>query len=396
MSQNDFIARSRQLGHHVEALRSGESVITTRQIHSLEELRQYLANHQVYVSGEPMVKMALGAAPQSESQLMQHVMDYAIGNTDQLAHGVAESIQSAFPLSVSEESAPDKTFGKGENLLAESRGGIVSFNYGTVTIEDGGWLTVRNTNVIFKCDRLILKGAPTGDWCDINILGVDAKNAGESGTAGSTGGRPQNKSGWCEGLYAHPGHNGENGATGIAGSTGNHALPGLPSLTADFQIIKAIESSRAFITVQSRSGAGGNGGKGQKGGTGGKGGKGGDGATCGCGGSRGGNGGNGGRGGQGGNGGNGSDGVDAQGNITIMVPEEWVEKVKSIEVPANFGQRGDQGAGGDGGPGGDGGGGGKNNPGGDKAESLGVGPNGDFGKPGTKQGTPGKISVRSV
>lgn len=396
MSVNNFLNSSHSIGHNVVHNQQGETRTTTREIKTVEELRTYLQWHKIQPSTAPAHQLLQGGAPQNQHAVMQHVMDFATGKIEELNPLVAENISSAFPLTITEVSAPNKDYGPGENLLAKSAPGIVNFIFETVTIADGGWLTVRNSNVLFKCDTLILKGKPTGDWSDINILGVDAENAPPSGEAGPTGNLPQAKSASCIGLDPQAPDPGGVGATGTDGATGNHARPGLPSLAADFQIWKEIQSARGKLSVRSRSGAGGNGGTGQKGGKGGKGAQGGNGTNCGCNSNGGAVGGSGGKGGRGGKGGDGSDGVDGQGTISISVPEGWKDKVETYELVANFGEAGKRGEGGDGGAGGEGGEQGKNKTKGNTGGTLGSGGQGDLGNAGKKQGIPAKIEVRSI
>ncbi|MFY0641614.1 MAG: hypothetical protein JXR16_11250 [Bermanella sp.] len=196
--------------------------------------------------------------------------------------------------------------------LIINKPGILT-TYGTVTIENGGYIEI-STTCSFQCDTLIKKASnlAANAEADIVIHGVDG-NDGKPGAEGHAGANGKNGSGkecdCCGGEVAHsasPGGPGSNGGPGGNGAAGGNA--GLP-ITVKMDLGDITGS----VTLLARGANGGKGGDGGTGGKGGNGGKGGDGGSCGAyhpSGKNGGNAGDGGNGGNNASGGNASNGGD--------------------------------------------------------------------------------------
>ncbi len=299
-----------------------------------------------------------------------------------------------FPMAVSALSAKSKTISAPWDLGESKNLCIVCL--GTLTMEDGSSIFIKNTPLQFKVDTLIRNGAPPpGINYDIAILGV----TGAAGTAGSIGGMSNPGGTGINGNCASPGIQGDAGkqgnvgATGGVGGTGGLVGDGKASLSATIVITTGITGSVGAISILTQSGAGGTGGPGGTGGTGATGGVGGVGATCGCEGTNGGPGGTGGTGGQGGIGGTGGNGVPGN-DIYVTVPPGQKNKiivVPPLNAPGGVGGLG--GATGPAGGGGAGGGGGKHH---DSGGGGGGGAQGTQGQKGATGGVgvPGHIYVK--
>jgi hypothetical protein len=329
----------------------------------------------------------------AESVLLRSVHQYVFGNAE-LSDEERAMVASAFPLTVRSIAAPDMTIDSQYDL--GTSGTPVVLNIGTLTINQGGFITIENTALSLTVDNLVRNGNTGNAAGDINIFGSPGTAAG-AGASPSPPGQAQNGApGTCSsaGVAAGGGGNGSTGATGTVGGVGGTGGNGLPSLPATITITSSITGTASQITISTGSGSGGAGGPGGTGAAGGQGGNGGDGVTCGCTGNSGGTGGQGGTGGAGGQGGPGGNAVDAAGNVTVSVPAQFAGMIVPISLVV---QPGAGGAGGPGGPGGAGGGGssgGKHNGGGSGGGVGAPGAPGSAGQAGTQIGKPATIIVQ--
>lgn len=330
------------------------------------------------------------------SALLRRVHEFIFG-TAQLSAADRKLVESAFPLELGVVAAPDKKINSQWHLGKSASPQII--NVGTLTIEQGGYVTIENTLLTFNVDTIIRNGnTGSANNGDFNILGV-AGGPGSTGGTPSAPGQAQNgEPGNCSsaGIAGRSGGNGSTGAVGTIGDAGGKGGDGLPSMPATINISKGIQlgANVSQIIVRTQSGAGGAGGAGGTGSKGGKGGNGGNGVTCGCTGNSGGTGGQGGKGGPGGVGGQGGNAVDAAGNIIVNVPAAVANLIVPVPLQAQPGAGGPAGAGGSGGDGGGGSSGGKHNSGG---SAGGSGAPGDPGKPGsggTQVGKPATVLVQ--
>jgi len=385
----DFAQRAQLLGLSPTANFAG--IVT---INSLDQLKEIL-NLTPY---SPTVDQVQGNNSDDHATLVGNAVAAQVYGTTPATDADNQLIQSAFPLRVYVVSQQDMTISSQWNLT-QPGGGPVIVSLGTLTVNDGGYITIANQTLDFTVDTLIRNGnaqPPSGNGL-FNILGL----TGDMGAIGSTPAAPgqaQNGSpGNCSSAGI-AGASGGNGTVGAAGSTGGPGGPGgagKPSLPATIRIMSAVQT-QIPLSILTQSGAGGNGGTGGTGARGGQGGNGGHGATCGCTGSSGGSGAQGGAGGAGGSGGPGGNPTDASGSITVFVPSASVSQFVQIKNPAPAGLGGAGGQGGQGGAGGSAGGGGKHNDGGSAGGTGGQGTPGVNGPSGSGTGQPAAIYIQPI
>lgn len=377
----------------------GEEIDALIIINDIEHLKDILDSGLPEATREAHMKAlfeGVTVGSDADSQLLHRVHDYVFGNGT-LSSEDRQTIASAFPLEIMTFAAEDKTINTPWNLGKSTSPVVV--NLGTLTINQGAYVTIENTLLNFTVDNLVRNGnTGSSNFGDFNVLGV----AGAAGTPGTTPAKPgQAQSGApgnCSsaGIAGRSGGNGSTGATGTVGGTGGRGGDGLPSMPATITINKDIKLGTGVpqIILRTISGAGGNGGAGGTGAQGGQGGNGGDGVTCGCTGNSGGSGGIGGTGGQGGPGGPGGNGTDAAGNITVFVPAAHANKIVPLPLPAQPGAGGPGGAGGSGGDGGGGSSGGKHNSGGPGGGKGAPGAPGAAGPSGTVVGKAANVNIQ--
>jgi hypothetical protein len=308
-------------------------------------------------------------------------------------------VDTAFPLDINVISIPEKTISSEWNLNELTPSGAVVVSVGTLTIKDGGYVTISNRGLDLTVDKLVRVGiTPVPGRGDFNVLGAPGKPGGKGDTPEPPGKAKNGSPGNCSsaGIAGDRGGDGAAGTEGSQGGEGGQGKDGLPSLPAIIRITTDI-ITQVPIVVLTMSGPGGKGGEGGQGSTGGAGGDGGGGASCGCTGSAGGSGAQGGKGGKGGTGGPGGNGVDAEGNVMVFAPKMQLSKfAEPKRLPAPPGDGGDPGLRGEGGAGGSGGGGGKHNSGGSSAGKGGVGDPGTRGPAGTRAGKPADVMINPL
>ena len=388
-----------RLGHDVENLKLGQQVSTIINVQSVDELHHLL--HDSMPTDDrrnrapAMLRSAEAAAEGSIEAVMHRVRSYIFAD-EPLADEDRQQIGGAFPMQVQARSLPDKTLGPGEAWDLGTSTSPVVLNIGTLTMESGSFIVIRNTVLNLSIQTLIRNtGTTPGPGYDLAILGVPGLK-GHEGGVGEAGGNGLNGTpGACSsaGIAGPPGEPGRSGATGGSGAQGCQGGDGLPALTATIRIGPGgIAGSGQRFVILSQSGAGGPGGMGGVGGKGGDGGRGGNGATCGCTGTAAGNGGNGGSGGPGGTGGTGGNGSEAD-DIYVAVPAGQTSRIAKLTQEAPPGAGGLAGPGGPGGAGGVGGAEAKHNGPGLPGEMGQAGNPGCAGLQGAKPGAPAEIQV---
>ncbi|WPV64825.1 hypothetical protein [Chitinophaga sp. LS1] len=372
-----FKERAERLGHSLELLEKGIPVTTFITVKDVDQLKE-ITNLFIDRENNPNIGAQLfGNVPLTDVQndrtaagTLRRVNEFIYGDAE-LHPADRERIKGAFPMQIQATSESNYTPTGPETFNSPVI--PLTFNYGTVTLNQGVYINFYNTVVNgFTMDTLVRNGDNgNSEIGDFNIFGTNGSK-GSKGTCTVSGSEPGDKGG-----------NGGNGTAGATGGAGNPGGPGLASCQAIFTINNAITTSTGKpVVFFTRSGTGGSGGNGGTGGNGGNGGKGGNGANCECTGTKGGNGGNGGSGGSGGRGGDAGNGVNCAGDITVMIPSamaSMVTKGSATAPPGNFGQGGAPGGGGAKGTGGDGG------------KGHGDGTNGTKGATGS-QGNPGSAS----
>ncbi|WP_052201811.1 hypothetical protein [Ensifer sp. ZNC0028] len=399
-----FNERALKFGHSLEALKAGDEIQTTRQVHSIEELRDLLHD-----GSSPEMRQARARQYEKDHPKL---MDEANGSMEALylraeaavhadrplSHDDALALKHVFPTTVRLLSALDKTISSEWTLGNEST--PVSINVGTLTINQGGYINAYATSVTFVAQAVVnnASGGSSGANYTIGIFGAP----GAAGTAGTNQPQAQNGQNGSSSGTPSPGvctgakdpTAGTAGSNGAAGTDGQRGADGTPNLTANFTF-NAMSQNPIYLLTQ--SGAGGQGGAGGSGGAGGIGGIGGDGCQSGCEGTQSANGGNGGAGGNGGNGGPGGNGVDGH-PINVMLASGIASSMLQnggLVAPAGTG--GAAGNGGTGGTGGAGGSGsGKHRSAGTAGTAGSPGANGTVGTTGTYTGNPGTISITTT
>ena len=367
-------------------------------IDTIDKLKEMLDLGYDQPAREAHVKALFAGVTQgtdAESALLRRVHEFVFG-TAELSADDRKQVESAFPLELGVIAAPDKTINSQWHLGKSTSPQWI--DVGTLTIQQGGYITIENTLLTFNVDTIIRNGNTGSDNADFNILGVAGAPGGTGSTPTAPGQAQNGNPGNCSsaGIAGSPGGNGSPGATGTIGGTGGEGRDGLPSMPATININKGIQlgPNVSQIIIKTMSGAGGAGGAGGTGTKGGKGGNGGNGVTCGCTGNAGGTGGQGGTGGPGGVGGPGGNAVDAAGNIVVNVPAAFYKQIVPVAVTAQPGAGGPPGAGGSGGDGGGASSGGKHNSGGSAGGSGSPGGEGQRGAAGTRTGKPAEINVQ--
>lgn len=391
-----FSERAAKLGLGDPKLWPGEMIDVNITVNDIEHLKDIFDPGDSEVVGKAQLQALFAGATQgsdADSEVLRRVHQYVFGGGE-LSDADRELVRPAFPLMVRAVAAPDKTINSQWDL--GTSGSPVIVNLGTLTINQGGFITIENTVLSFNVDNLIRNGTSGSAAGDFNIWGAPGAT-GSPGTTPDAPGQAQNGApGTCSsaGVAAGGGGNGSTGATGTVGNTGGKGGDGLPSMPATIRIATSIGGTTPQIVIRTMSGAGGNGGAGGTGTAGGQGGNGGNGVTCMCTGNSGGTGGQGGTGGAGGVGGQGGNGVDAAGNVVVNVPAQFATRIVPISLAAQPGAGGPAGAGGGGGAGGGASSGGKHNDGGSAGSKGAPGAPGSPGQPGTLTGKPALITVQ--
>lgn len=336
-----------------------------------------------------------GIAPDpADGGLMQGVHHYVFGN-DALSEEHRGAVEPAFPMQMRAIMAIDKTIDTQWDLGQSAA--PVSVTLGTLTMNQGGFVTIENTVLLgFTVDNLIRNGNAGNTPADFIIGGVTGTTGGAGSNPPAPGQAQSGNPGTCSsaGIAGPGGGNGSTGAIGTVGGTGGQGGNGLPSMPATITINTSVGGTAAQVIVASKSGDGGAGGVGGNGSAGGQGGNGGNGVSCGCTGNSGGTGAQGGTGGAGGLGGPGGNGVDAAGNVMVNVPTAFFSKIVPLQLPAPPGAGGGPGTPGGGGAGGGGSSGGKHNSGGGGGGIGAGGGPGSQGPSGTQTGKAGLVQVQ--
>lgn len=376
-----------------------ETVLETRgeliTVESPEKLRELIG-----INGEEnsILTQETSAEPESgerseEDRLIKRLTEYVLRNGC-LTEYEKRVLKRLFPMRVRLLELEDDTIPANTQKDFGTSREMVIYRVGTLTMEPGSSMVIRNTHLVMDIQKLVRKRNPQDAVYDLSILGVDGKKGDVQTETGKQGGVGDHGAlGTCSspGIQGKDGKPGTEGGSGAPGPQGNRGENGKKSMGAEITIRSFSEDTTEFV-VYTCSGAGGDGGEGGKGGKGGTGGAGGHGATCGCEGTSGGNGGPGGPGGQGGKGGPGGDGADGD-DITIKVPIGCKGMIKTASKEAEGGKGGPGGQGGDPGDGGKGGSGGKHHSGGSDGGIGSGGKVGEIGDDSKVKGMPGHISI---
>lgn len=378
MAKMNFLERAKRLGHPTDEKTLREGITTTIMVKSLQELKELMNYDSLVYNDFATDESTNDASP--EAALIRKIYQYVFGGEDQLASNDLDMLDKMFPIPVKATSKENKTIDNEWNI---DSGEIITDNFKTVTIENGGYINVINTEYRLNVDEIIIKGEANTDHSIINILGRDGAD-GQNGTNGHNGFNGAN------GADDTVAHHGESGGNGTCATSGTSGISGTGYNSAIIEIFDHVEGE---LTVMAKSGKGGNGGNGGIGGNGGNGGEGGDVHVGLCNDITGSNGGNGGHGGNGGNGGQGGHGGNSQRiPIFITVPADFKDKIITKTETSTGGHGGNPGKGGKAGKGGANGCGNCHGPRGRAGTDGSEGNNGSRGNDGNP-GTPGEIIV---
>ena len=391
----DFRERAKLLG-----ISPHEQFRGTMSVKNLERLVEILTDER---NAAAIGEQLFDGIPEPEGDLGQIISRRVAAHVYSgrpLSSGDRALVDTAFPLDVNVISLPDKTISSEWNLNGLTPAGPVVVSIGTLTINDGGYITISNRALDLTIDTLVQNGTTrVPGRGDFNVLGAPGAAGAKGDAPAAPGQAASGQPGNCSsaGVAAGPGANGTHGDPGTTGGYGGDGKDGLPSLATIIRITKHIAAQR-LISVLTMSGPGGKGGEGGQGSKGGQGGNGGAGAWCGCTGSVGGSGAQGGKGGTGGRGGTGGNGVDAQGNVFVLAPVALLDKFEQppIKLPALPGEGGDPGLRGEGGAGGIGGAAGNHNNAGPAGGTGAVGEPGTRGSRGTSTGAPADVMFQKA
>lgn len=387
--------RAAKLGLGDPSLWPGGEIDVHISVQSIDQLRDLLdsgADEAKRASHVAAMFQGIDPAGAPDGGLLRRVYHYVYGN-DPLSAEDRAAMEPAFPMKVRVFMADDITKDTQWDLGTSDK--PVSVTVGTLTLNQGGYVSIQNTSLDFTVDNLIRNGDPGPDiQGDFLILGVRGGKGGDGITPKAPGQAQNGSVGVCfsPGVSGDGGGSGTTGTFGTEGGTGEDGEKGLPSLHATITIKKTVGGTASNIIIATQCGPGGDGGKGGDGSPGGQGGNGGDGVTCGCTSNTGGTGAQGGKGGTGGSGGKGGKGGDATENITVNVPAAYKSAITKFEMRTPGGDGGRVGQPGPGGAGGTGGTGGKGNASGSSGDFGGTG---DPGKPGARgdDGTTATITI---
>lgn len=349
-------------------------------VHGIDRMRELAAVPPQFESVEsPLTAEKIGSAEPGMAR--QAVVNHIFGRKALQADALTAAEQR-FPFMPLYAYQADNLTVTAEKPLRINRNSSVT-NYGTVTIQDGGFIEI-SVDCHFVCDALIkIPGGTSPASHDLTVHGRDGDNGNTPAAL------PQAKTGdpgdgaacdCCGGTVAHDAGVGGDGQPGVTGGAGTDGTPGGNGPT----VYVSIGKLTGTLTVLARGGNGGNGGSGAAGQQGGNGGKGGDGTTCGAyqpDGAKGGPGGKGGDGGASASGKNAGNG----GFLSIQYePDSGASMLIATNGIGTGGSKGRPGAAGAGGNGGAGGshGGQQGAPGAEGAVGSDIGTSGNDGQKG--------------
>src|SRR5437660_528034 len=147
----DFTTIASRLNHDIHALRSGQEIQTTIDVHSIDELRQLFhdsAPHETRAKRAHEMKTKfpelMNGHHASAQALLQRVKAYVLGD-EPLPQADRERIRTLFPMQVRAVSQGSKTLNPGEVWDLGTSTSQVIVNLDTLTMESGSSIIIRNT-----------------------------------------------------------------------------------------------------------------------------------------------------------------------------------------------------------------------------------------------------------
>ncbi|RYD54284.1 MAG: hypothetical protein EOP60_08035, partial [Sphingomonadales bacterium] len=206
---NAFEQRAAALGISAQTAFAG--MVTVPTLDKLNEILNISGTATTYAD----LTSGVDATPQGDEILAvgDAVARHVYGG-EQLSDADIALTNTAFPMRVFVISQPDKTINSVWNLNDQTGDGPVIVSLGTLTIQDGGYITISNRTLDFTVDALVRQGTaqPPNGVGTFNILGTD-------GTKGNDGTTPTPPG------QAGSGNPGNCSSAGIAGSAGGNGTP---------------------------------------------------------------------------------------------------------------------------------------------------------------------------
>ncbi|MCY1042099.1 hypothetical protein OV208_12310 [Corallococcus sp. bb12-1] len=160
VGSKEFYARAAQLGHSRAEIDSKGHQATTVVLHSMQELKKLVQplDPKLREARQAQLDAVANATAGQELPLEHHVNGYLFGTRELSAENEAHCATS-FPLTLSLASMGTQTLPPGETLVGPN-GNPAVWNYDTLNIPDGSWITTQTTNFTLTATHLVMQYTP--------------------------------------------------------------------------------------------------------------------------------------------------------------------------------------------------------------------------------------------
>ena len=160
VGSKEFYARAAQLGHSRAEIDSKGHQATTVVLQSMQELQKLVQpqDPKVRAARQAQLDAVENASAGQELPLEHHVNGYLFGTRELSAEHEAHCATS-FPLTLALVSTGTQTLPAGETLIGPN-GNPVVWNYDTLNIPDGSWITTQTTNFTLSVTHLVMQYTP--------------------------------------------------------------------------------------------------------------------------------------------------------------------------------------------------------------------------------------------
>jgi hypothetical protein len=156
VGSKEFYARAAQLGHRREDIDKTGQTISTVVVHSMAQLKKLVQPQDAKTRADRQATLdALAKATDKELPLEHHVNAYLFGNAELSAENEAHCAKT-LPMTLTALSVTEGTLPPGETVIGPN-GNPVVWNYDTLRIPDGSWITTRTTNFTLNVTNLIMQ-----------------------------------------------------------------------------------------------------------------------------------------------------------------------------------------------------------------------------------------------
>jgi hypothetical protein len=160
VGSKEFYERAAQLGHSREDIDRAGQFMSTVVVHSMAELKKLVQPKDAKVRADRQATLdALAKATDKELPLEHHVNAYLYGNSDLSPENEALCAKT-LPMSLTVLSVTEDTLPPGETVIGPS-GNPVVWNYDTLRIPDGSWITTRTNNFTLNVTNLVMQATNT-------------------------------------------------------------------------------------------------------------------------------------------------------------------------------------------------------------------------------------------